>query len=129
VIRTISFETWQWICDRTHLIGQRGRGGSLQLFLVDGLLRSVDLDLGGTQSGSSDEVELGVTVTEKPKHTLVITSSSILFHMYVPNKLPGQPQERLFEVVVRLRGDLVILQVLLSVESNSRGLHLSLLKW
>ncbi len=36
-------------------------------------------------------------------------------------------QERLFKVVVGLRGDVVVLKVLLAVECDGLGLHLALL--
>jgi len=45
----------------------------------------------------------------------------------VANKLPCQPQERLLKVVVGLSGDIVVLEVLLSVESDGLGLHFALL--
>lgn len=47
--------------------------------------------------------------------------------MRVANELAGQPEEGLLEVVVRLGGDIVVLEVLLSVESDSLGLDLALL--
>ena len=46
---------------------------------------------------------------------------------WVANKLACQPQERLLKVVVGLGGDVVVLEILLSVESDGLGLHLSLL--
>lgn len=45
----------------------------------------------------------------------------------VANKLAGQPQEWLLEVVVGLGGDVVVLEVLLAVESDGLGLDLALL--
>ena len=45
----------------------------------------------------------------------------------VSDKLSCQPQERLLEVVVRLGGDIVVLEVLLAVESDGLGFDLSLL--
>jgi hypothetical protein len=45
----------------------------------------------------------------------------------VANKLSCQPQEWLLEVVIGLGGDVVVLKVLLSVESDCLSLHLSLL--
>lgn len=45
----------------------------------------------------------------------------------VADQLTGQPQERLLEVVVGLGGDVVVLEVLLAVEGDSLGLHLTLL--
>ena len=49
------------------------------------------------------------------------------YQSWVTNKLPGQPQEWLLEVVVGLCRYVVILQIFLSVERNSFGLYLSLL--
>jgi hypothetical protein len=46
---------------------------------------------------------------------------------WVANELACQPKERLLKVVVGLGGDVVVLKVLLSVESNGLGLYLSLL--
>jgi hypothetical protein len=46
---------------------------------------------------------------------------------WVTNKLACQPKERLLKVVVGLGGDVVVLEILLSVESDGLGLHLSLL--
>ena len=46
---------------------------------------------------------------------------------WVANKLTCQPQERLLKVVIGLGGNVVVLEVLLSVESDGLGLHLSLL--
>ena len=46
---------------------------------------------------------------------------------WVANKLACQPKERLLEVIIGLGRDVVVLKVLLSVESNGLGLHLSLL--
>lgn len=45
----------------------------------------------------------------------------------VSRKLACQPKERLFKVVVRLCGDIVILKVLLSVEGDLLGLDLTIL--
>ena len=45
----------------------------------------------------------------------------------VADQLPGKPEEGLLEVVVRLRGDIVVLEVLLAVEGDGLGLHLTLL--
>ena len=38
-----------------------------------------------------------------------------------------QPQERLFKVVVRFGRDIIVLQILLSVEDNGLGLDLAIL--
>ena len=45
----------------------------------------------------------------------------------VADELASEPEERLLEVVVGLGGDIVVLQVLLAVEGDGLGLHLSLL--
>lgn len=45
----------------------------------------------------------------------------------VTNELPSQPQEGLLEVVVRLGGDVVILEVLLAMERNGLGFDLAFL--
>jgi len=45
----------------------------------------------------------------------------------VTDELPGEPKERLLEVVVGLGGDVVVLEVLLAVESDGLGLDLALL--
>jgi len=45
----------------------------------------------------------------------------------VPSQLAQDVQERLLEVVVALRRDIVILQVLLAVELNVLGLDLAIL--
>lgn len=46
---------------------------------------------------------------------------------WVADKLAGQPQEWLLEVVVGLGGDIVVLEVLLAVERDALGLDLALL--
>lgn len=46
---------------------------------------------------------------------------------WVADQLSGEPEEGLLEVVVGLGGDVVVLQVLLSVEGDGLGLDLSLL--
>jgi len=45
----------------------------------------------------------------------------------VADELPGEPKERLLEVVVGLGGNVVVLEVLLAVESDGLGLDLALL--
>lgn len=45
----------------------------------------------------------------------------------VANKLAGQPEEGLLEVVVGLGRDVVVLEVLLAVEGDGLGLDLALL--
>ena len=45
----------------------------------------------------------------------------------IANKLSGQPQEGLLEVIVGLGGDVVVLQIFLAVKGDCLGLDLSLL--
>lgn len=45
----------------------------------------------------------------------------------VANKLAGEPEEGLLEVVVGLGRDVVVLEVLFPVEGDGLGLHLALL--
>ena len=45
----------------------------------------------------------------------------------VANKLAGEPEERFFEVVVGLRRNIVVLEVLFPVEGDGLRLHLALL--
>jgi hypothetical protein len=46
----------------------------------------------------------------------------------LPDQLPCQPQERLLEVVVRLRRNLEVLEVLFAMEGNSTRLYFTFLK-
>lgn len=57
----------------------------------------------------------------------VQSDATMLGETNVPDELPGQPQEWLFEVIVGLRGDLEVLQVLLPVERHSTSLDFALL--
>jgi hypothetical protein len=45
----------------------------------------------------------------------------------IADQLPGKPQEGLLEVIIGLGGDVVVLEVLLAVEGDGLGLHLTLL--
>lgn len=49
------------------------------------------------------------------------------YQSLVANKFPGEPEEGLLEVVVGLGGDVIVLEVLLSVEGDRLGLDLALL--
>jgi hypothetical protein len=49
------------------------------------------------------------------------------YQSLVADEFPGEPEEGLLEVVVRLGGDVVILEVLLAVEGDGLGLDLALL--
>ena len=53
--------------------------------------------------------------------------SSDEFELRVADEFSGQPKEGLFEVVVGLGGDVVVLEILLSVEGNGFGLDFALL--
>ena len=41
----------------------------------------------------------------------------------LPDQLPGEPEERLFEVVIRFCRNLEVLEVFLPVEGNRTSLH------
>lgn len=86
------------------VLGKRLRGGSLEFLFVLVLEVLVELELWGLQGRCFDKVEC-----------------------VVAGELAGQPQERLFEVVVRLGRNIIILQVLLAVEGNLLRLHLTVL--
>jgi hypothetical protein len=49
------------------------------------------------------------------------------YQRWISDKFPGQPKEGLLEVVVGLGRNIVVLEILLSVESDCLGLHFSLL--
>ena len=87
-----------------QLTGQRQSSGIVHLLLVLGQESLVNLGGGRSQGRGGNELQSGVA-----------------------NELAGQPQEGLLEVVVGLGGDIVVLQVLLSVEGDGLGLDLSLL--
>jgi len=86
---------------KRHFIGPP----QLSLILKPQLLR-VNHNFSREKSWSGDEFERGVANF---------------------NELPREPEEGLLEVVVRLGGDLEVLEVLLSVERHSCGLDLSIL--
>lgn len=46
---------------------------------------------------------------------------------YVPDESSEEPDEGLLELIVALSRDIIVLQVLLSVESDLLGFHLSVL--
>lgn len=86
------------------LVRQRHCSGVCHLLLVLFKDSLVDLDLRRSQGRSSDELQ-GL----------------------VANEFPGEPKEGLLEVIIGLRRDVVVLQVLLAVEGDGLGLHLALL--
>jgi hypothetical protein len=86
------------------LIRQRQLGGVLHLLSVLVEHSLVDLDLGRRKGGGGDELQ-----------------------SLVADEFPGEPEEGLLEVVVGLGGDVVVLEVLLSVEGDGLGLDLALL--
>ena len=87
------------------LLIRQGHSSSLSHLLVVLIeLSLVDLDLRWGKSRSSDEFELRIA-----------------------DEFSCQPEEGLFEVVVGLGGDIVVLEVLLAVESDGLGLDFALL--
>mmetsp|Transcript_6604 Transcript_6604/g.13646 ORF Transcript_6604/g.13646 Transcript_6604/m.13646 type:complete len:263 (+) Transcript_6604:210-998(+) len=86
------------------VLGKRLCSGSLEFLLVLVLEVLVELELWRLQGRGLDEGQ-GI----------------------VSGKLSGKPQERLFEVVVGLCRNIVVLQVLLAVESDLLGLDLTIL--
>jgi hypothetical protein len=104
------------------LVWKRHVAGILHLLVVlleEGL---VDLDSWWGQSWCSDELLLIVSCYS---HLTIERIST--YQGWVANQLSSQPQEWLLEVVVRLGGDVVVLEVLLAVEGDGLGLDLSLL--
>jgi hypothetical protein len=88
-------------------------------------------------------IKMGSISTSAGRRAGAATKSSALFlkntdcermtkaacmRFHVPNEFPRQPEEGLLEVVVRLGGDLEILDRLLPVEGDSPGLYFSLLR-
>jgi len=112
------------------VIGQGHRCGLVQLLLVHGDLLRVDAHLRGQQSGLVGEVTVGVA---KKKTDVLLFSPFFSFFLSVssslclPGEFAGDVQERLLEVVIALGGDVVVLQVLLSVEVNIFRLHFAVL--
>lgn len=86
------------------LIGKRHGVGLLEILLHGLHDLGVDGGLGGSQGGGGDKLQRGVS-----------------------GELSSQPQEGLLKVVVGLGGNVVVLEVLLSVEGDGLGLDLSLL--
>ena len=84
-------------------LGQRNALGLLELHFVLADLLAVETDLRGLEGDLLNELEGGLVA-----------------------ELAGQPEVRLLEVVVRLGGDVVVLEVLLPVEGDLLGLHLTL---
>ena len=56
----------------------------------------------------------------------MLTYKSPTYQSLVADELPCEPQEGLLEVVVGLGGDVVVLEVLLSVEGDGLCLYLAL---
>ena len=86
------------------ILWQGGLLGLLDVLLDLGLPGGVHGDLWGHEGGHGHELQVGVT-----------------------DQLPGQPEERLLEVVVGLGRDVVVLEVLLSVEHDGLCLDLPVL--
>ena len=85
----------------------------------------VDLDLGGSEGGGSDELLQGGSVRVRLERIKKLEGYT--HQLGVANQLAGEPQEGLLEVVVGLGGDVVVLEVLLAVEGDGLGLDLALL--
>ena len=62
-----------------------------------------------------------------PVYAIINQIGSVYTKDVTEDTLPGQPEEGLLEVVVRLGGDVVILKVLLPVEDDRLGLDLPVL--
>jgi len=87
------------------LVGWKRLGGSFDEFVLHSTdLVSVDLDVLGSEDWGLDENEVGVV-----------------------HESSEEPDEWLLELVVGLGGDVVVLEILLSVEGNLLGLDLSVL--
>ena len=104
------------------LVGQGHLSGVLHLLLV--LLEDslVNLDLRRSQSGGGDEFLKSALVPCSLKDAQTLSYQSL-----VADEFPGEPEEGFLEVVVRLGGDIVVLEVLLAVEGDGLGLDLALL--
>merc|ERR1719333_154434 len=86
------------------ILGQGSVLGFLDVLLDLGLPGGVHGDLWGHEGGHGHELQVGVT-----------------------DQLPGQPEKRLLKVVVGFGRDVVVLEVLLSVEHDRLGLDLPIL--
>lgn len=102
------------------LIGQGHLSGILHLLRVLGEHGLIDLDLGRRKGGGSDEFLMVVSV-------IVVCGDSLTHQSLVTDEFPGKPEEGLLEVVVGLGRDVVVLEVLLSVEGDGLCLDLALL--
>ena len=80
--------------------------------------------MGGARAGAATNSCRGLLI-----HHALLTqiSGPETYKLGVANELATEPEERLLEVVVGLGGDVVVLEVLLSVEGDSLGLDLALL--
>ena len=77
----------------------------------------------GARAGAATKSRVGLLVNRfRRARTMIVVDRSL------PDKLPSQPKEGLFEVVVRFGGDFEVLDALLSVESDLSSLHFSLLQ-
>lgn len=105
------------------LVGKR-HGSSLVHLLLVGLEEGLIDDSGrGGESGRGDEFLKRVSdCRSRTKQSIDQT-----YQRGVSDKLAGKPEEGLFEVVVGLGRDVVVLEVLLAVECDGLGLDLALL--
>lgn len=112
------------------LIGQRHGRSILHLLRDLCELLLINLGDGWGKSGSSNEFLLFHVskdkIQEEEENTHVIPQG-VTYQTGVTDELASEPQEWLLEVVVRLGGDIVVLEVLLAVEGDGLGLDLTLL--
>lgn len=108
---------------RVLFVGQGHLGGlvHLRLVLLEDLV--VDLHLGRGQGGGGNEFLKIAELTDARGSR----EAKGTYQLRVADQLASEPQEGLLEVVVGLGGDVVVLQVLLAVEGDGLGLHLTLL--
>lgn len=105
------------------LVWQGHLGSVLHLLLV--LLKNclVDLDFRRSEGRCGNEF----LQSGQPSRFTLSMVRSLTHQSLVTDKLPGEPEERLLEVVVGLGRNVVVLEVLLAVEGDGLGLDLALL--
>jgi hypothetical protein len=113
------------------LVGRKFHTGGILELLVHVLdLILVDRDLRRLKHGGLNEGQVRVTIKFSVRlylTTLEIISYGPVRARYLPDDLAEKPDEGLFELIVALGGDVVVLKVLLSVESDLLGLNLAVL--
>ena len=76
---------------------------------------------GGTRAGMATNSRLGSPIS-------FLKRVFLWKNEFFVRSSPGEPQERLLEVVVGLGGDVVVLEVLLAMEYDRLGLHFAILE-